>query len=293
MTRYALISDIHANLPALEAVLADIDARGDVDAVYHLGDLVGYAPWPNEVVELLDSRAIAGVAGNYDSTTATAYEHCGCRYEDPRQEELSHLSYAWTLEHVTPVTRRRLGALPFRIDLRPRGGHTAGPRIILIHGNPVLNTVYWTADRSDAFCLEMAAKLGARAGDVVAFGHTHVPWHRVIDGIDFVNTGSVGRPKDGDWRAGYVLVGDGADSSGALADAGRARARDIKGEFGTDIKGDEGDGGDGGDGDRSGWVIEGVRVEYDLARAAEAIRASELPDDFADFLENGGCPATP
>jgi len=66
--KYALISDIHANLPALEAVLADIDRRSDVEAVYHLGDLVGYAPWPDEVVALLRQRGIAGIAGNYDST---------------------------------------------------------------------------------------------------------------------------------------------------------------------------------------------------------------------------------
>lgn len=76
--RIALISDIHANLPALEAVLADIDSVPDIDVIYHLGDLVGYAPWPNEVVALLRERVIAGVAGNYDSTTATHYKHCGC-----------------------------------------------------------------------------------------------------------------------------------------------------------------------------------------------------------------------
>ena len=78
--RYALISDIHANLPALEAVLADIGARSDVAATYHLGDLVGYAPWPNETVSLLREAAIAGIAGNYDSTVATDYRHFGCKY---------------------------------------------------------------------------------------------------------------------------------------------------------------------------------------------------------------------
>src|SRR5688572_5186878 len=102
--RYALISDIHANLPALEAVLADIGDRAD--ATYHLGDLVGYAPWPNEVVALLVEEGIAGVAGNYDSTVATDYKHCGCRYEDARQEQLSHLSYAWTRENTWPETKR-------------------------------------------------------------------------------------------------------------------------------------------------------------------------------------------
>ena len=102
--RYALISDIHANLPALEAVLADIDRRGEVDAIFHLGDLVGYAPWPNEVVSLLRERGIAGIAGNYDSTTGTDHPHCGCRYEDPAQEALAQASYAWTRAHVSPET---------------------------------------------------------------------------------------------------------------------------------------------------------------------------------------------
>ncbi|MEJ7820000.1 MAG: metallophosphoesterase, partial [Rubrobacteraceae bacterium] len=100
--KYALISDIHSNLPALEAVLADIDAREDVSAVYHLGDLVGYAPWPNEVVALIRERRIPGIAGNYDSTVANDYKHCGCRADSPRAEELSHISYGWTREHVTP-----------------------------------------------------------------------------------------------------------------------------------------------------------------------------------------------
>lgn len=248
--KYALISDIHANLPALEAVLADIDRRAEADAIYHLGDLVGYAPWPNEVVAVLRDRAVPGVAGNYDSTTATDYEHCGCRYEDPRQEELSHLSYEWTRANVSPETKRWLGGLPFRLDLRPLGGHASGPRLILVHGNPVLNTVYWTEDRNDRFCLQMAEQAGAKAGDVIAFGHTHKPWHRAVEGIRFVNTGSVGRPKDGDWRAGYVLVTMSGDS--------------VEVDF--------------------------VRVEYELERAVEAIHASDLPDDFAEYLQTGGLP---
>ncbi|HEX6133469.1 MAG TPA: metallophosphoesterase family protein [Longimicrobiales bacterium] len=204
--RYALISDIHANLPALEAVLADIAVRSDVDAICHLGDLVGYAPWPDEVVALLRESGIMGVAGNYDSTVATGYEHCGCRYEDARQEELSHVSYEWTRRNVSDATRRYLAGLPFRMDLRPLGGHVAGPRLILVHGNPVLNTVYWTEDRPDRFCLEMAKSAVAREGDVLAFGHTHRPWHRTLEGIHFVNTGSVGRPKDGDWRAAWTRI---------------------------------------------------------------------------------------
>ena len=106
--KYALISDIHANLPALEAVLADIDREAEVDPIHHLGDLVGYAPWPNEVVALIRERGTQGIAGNYDSTTATDYPHCGCKADSPRGEELSHLSYEWTRVHVSPDTKRFL-----------------------------------------------------------------------------------------------------------------------------------------------------------------------------------------
>jgi predicted phosphodiesterase len=246
--KYALLGDIHANLPALEAVLADLDARGDVDAIYHLGDLVGYAPWPDEVVALLRERAIPGIAGNYDSTTATDYKHCGCKYEDARQEELSHVSYEWTRAHVSAGTKRYLGSLPFRIDIRPFGGHIAGPRLVLLHGNPVLNTVYWTEDRPDRFCLQMAEAVHAKAGDVIAFGHTHKPWHREIDGIHFVNAGSVGRPKDGDPRACYALITiGGAEVNVAM-----------------------------------------IRIAYDIDRALAGIRSSDLPDDFAEILRTGG-----
>lgn len=139
--RYALISDIHANLHALDAVLADIDARGNVDAVYHAGDLVGYSVFPNEVVARLRERGITGIAGNYDSTVATAYKHCGCTSETPRQEELAHISYAYTLGAVTPDTVRALAALPFSLDVRPRGGHAPGPRLVVVHGTPTLNTL--------------------------------------------------------------------------------------------------------------------------------------------------------
>jgi predicted phosphodiesterase len=203
--RYALISDVHANLPALEAVLRDIQDRG-VDAIYHLGDLVGYAPWPNETVALLRARGISGIAGNYDSTVGTDYKHCGCKYEDPKQEEQSHLSFAWTRTQTSDDNKRFLAGLPFRIDLKPLGGHLAGPTVVLVHGTPTLNTLYWTEDRPDSFCTKMAELAGVKAGDVIAFGHTHKPWHREFHGVHFVNAGSVGRPKDGDWRAAYALL---------------------------------------------------------------------------------------
>ena len=249
--RYALISDIHANLPALDAVLADIDRRGDVDAIHHAGDLVGYSSSPNEVVGRLRERGITGVAGNYDSTVATDYRHCGCKSESPRQEELAHVSYEYTRRAVTAETKRWLAALPFALDLRPLGGHLSGPRLVIVHGTPTLNTVYWTEGRDDEFCLRMAAVVGLKRGDVIAFGHTHKPWHRAIEGIHFVNTGSVGRPKDGDPRAGYARITFGGDAP----------------------------------------EIEIVRVPYDIEATVAGVREAGLPEEFADFLRSGGKPA--
>src|SRR5450830_1385579 len=251
--RYLLFSDVHSNRPALDAVLRDAKTKGELTGIYHLGDLVGYAPWPNEVVSMLQSAGIPGVAGNYDSTVATAYKHCGCRSENAQQEALSHQSFSWTLTHTSESSKRYLRSLPFRIDIRPFGGHQAGPAIRLVHGNHVLNTVYVTEDRSDDFLTRMAEGMGAKAGDAIAFGHTHKPWHRVVHDVHFVNTGSVGRPKDGDPRAGYVLL-------------------DVT---------------------ESGVEVEFVRVQYDVEEAARGILASELPDEFADFLRTGGKATAP
>ncbi len=123
---------------------------------------------------------------------------------------------------------------------------------MLVHGTPTLNTVYWTADRSDDFCLGMAAHVGLKAGDVIAFGHTHKPWHREVSGIHFVNTGSVGRPKDGNPQAGYARV--------HFTDAGVS--------------------------------VEHVRVNYDVEATVAGVKAAGLPDDFAQFLRTGGSTTT-
>ncbi len=257
--RIALISDIHANIHALDAVLADIDARGDVDATFHLGDLVGYSAHPDAVVERLRARGIMGVAGNYDSTVAAGYKHCGCRSENPRQEELAHESYAYTLRATSDASKAFLRALPFSLELRPLGGHLAGPRLVLVHGTPTLNTVYWDADRSDDFCRKMAGLVGLKAGDVIAFGHTHKPWHREVDGMHFINTGSVGRPKDGDWRAGFVLLD--------LARAGTSP------------------------GPQDGApAVRIERVPYDVDAAVRDVEAAGLPAEFGPFLRSGGRP---
>ena len=245
--RLAVISDIHGNLPALEAALADISARG-VDATYHLGDLVGYGPWPNEVIERIRDEGIAGVAGNYDTTVAHDHPSCGCQHDDPRHRALSAESYRWTAARTSAANRRFLASLPFRLDIRPFGGHAGGPTLILVHGGATLNTVYWREDRTDRFCTKMVGLLRARDGDAVFFGHTHKPWTRAFNGRTLVNTGSVGRPKDADPRGSYALV-----------------------EVGTgEIE------------------VIFPRVAYDVERAVAGIADSGLPTGLGTILRSGG-----
>ena len=243
--RALILSDIHANLEALQAVLAA--TAGEYDELWNLGDLVGYASQPNEVVALLGDRNIHGISGNYDSTVASGYKHCGCRSESPRQEELSHISFEWTLKNTSPETKKVLARLPFRLDLRPLGGHVAGPTVTLVHATPDSNLVYVTDDRPDDFLRKMASRAGRKSGDAICFGHTHKPWHREVDGVQFINTGSVGRPKDGDWRAGYIILDIGENAP----------------------------------------KVEFVRVSYDVDAAVRGIEKVELPDDFSFVLRNG------
>ena len=245
--RLAVISDIHGNLPALEAALADISARG-VDATYHLGDLVGYGPWPNEVIERIRDEGVAGVAGNYDTTVAHDHPSCGCQHDDPRHRALSAESYRWTAAHTSDANRRFLASLPFRLDIRPFGGHAGGPTLIMVHGGATLNTVYWREDRTDHFCAKTIGLLRARDGDAVFFGHTHKPWTRFFNGRTLVNTGSVGRPKDADPRGSYALV-----------------------EVGT-----------------GGIEVTFPRVAYDVERAVAGIGDSGLPTGLGTILRSGG-----
>ena len=111
MERVAVITDIHANMPALEAVLDAIEWV-DVDAVYCGGDLVGYGPHPNSVCQQIEHRGIPTIYGNYDYAIARDLEDCGCAYRDQHDRELGQLSVAWTLEHTDPHSKDFMRGLP-------------------------------------------------------------------------------------------------------------------------------------------------------------------------------------
>jgi putative phosphoesterase len=197
MQRVAVITDIHANLPALEAVLDAIEQM-DIDAVYCGGDLVGYGPHPNEVCRLIEERGIPTIYGNYDYAIGRDLEDCGCAYRDQHDRELGELSVAWTLEHTDQRSKAFMRGLPF--DLRFELG---GRRVRLVHGSPRKVNEYLFADKPARTFERIAA--GADC-DVLVFGHTHQPWVRTYGDVLFVNCGSVGKPKDGDPRASFAVL---------------------------------------------------------------------------------------
>lgn len=195
--RIAFFSDIHSNLPALEAVLDDIAAAG-VDARYVLGDLVGYAPWPNEVLDRLRAEGIPGAMGNYDEGTGFDAEDCGCAYTDPIEKALGDQSFAWTKAHTTDANKAWLRSLGREIRFE-----ADGLRFLLVHGSPRRINEYMYEDKPDLTFARIAA--GADA-DVIVCGHTHRPYQKTVAGTWFINDGSTGKPKDGDPRACWALV---------------------------------------------------------------------------------------
>lgn len=195
--KIAFISDLHANLYALEAVLADIHARG-AEEILCAGDLVGYGPHPNEVVERIRTLGITTVQGNYDDAVANARLVCGCDYPDERSMAVGMASLAWTRERLNKDNQAYLGQLPFSYRL-PAGNFD----VLLVHGSPRRLNEYLYEDVPAEQLREIVRQ--ADAG-VLVCGHTHRPYHRFFDGRHLVNAGSVGQPRDGDPRASYVLA---------------------------------------------------------------------------------------
>ena len=195
--RIAVFSDVHANMLALEAVLADIEHTG-VDATYALGDLVGYAPWPNEVLERLQANGIPSVMGNYDDGTGFDRDECGCAYVDPTEKALGDRSFEWTKAHTTDANKAWLRSLPPQIRFE-----ADGRRLLLVHGSPRRINEYLFEDKPDATFARIAE--GAHA-DVIVCGHTHRPYTKQIADTLFLNDGSAGKPKDADPRASWALI---------------------------------------------------------------------------------------
>ncbi len=255
--KIALLSDIHANLPALEVVLADIDGRKP-DAVYCLGDLVGYNVWPNEVIAEVRRRGIPTIAGNYDFGIGRGSDDCGCAYKTEEEKEMGKVSISYTNEVVGIEERKYLRSLPAHIRVEYQLNNDR-LNLMLVHGSPRKINEYLFEDRDEKSMLRIMEDANA---DVLCFGHTHKPYHRIMmlkgeDGNRYrhaINIGSVGKPKDGNSQACYVILSIDESSSVAAKES-------VHVEF--------------------------VRLPYDVEKAARAVENSVLPDAYAGMLRTG------
>jgi predicted phosphodiesterase len=239
MQRVTIFSDVHGNLPALQAVLADMEARGLLPD-YCLGDLVGYGTFPNEVIATIRERNIPTLMGNYDQGIGNNSDDCGCAYTSKEAEALGKRSIAWTNENTTAENkfylRQLTGDIPLQLD---------GLRVRLVHGSPRKINEYLYEDRPDA---TLERLLDMAEVDVLVCGHTHIPYHRILpSGRHVVNAGSVGKPKDGNPEACYVVL----ETTG------------------------------------NNLSVTFRRVPYDIERAAQAIEASDMPNEYAQMLRTG------
>jgi len=252
--KIALFSDIHANLPALEAFFSDIEKQKP-DAIYCLGDLVGYNIWPNEVINEVRKRGIPTIAGNYDFGIGRSSDDCGCAYKTDSEKANGAVSISFTNEIVKDDERKYLRTLPAHIKVEFQLNHDK-LNLLLVHGSPRKINEYLFEDRDEKSLQRIMEQADA---DIMCFGHTHKPYHRVlnsgIDGQDHfrhaINIGSVGKPKDGDPRGGYVLLHIQEDSS-------ITNKETIRVEF--------------------------IRFAYDVEKAARAVEDSPLPNAYAESL---------
>ncbi len=239
MQQITIFGDIHGNLPALEAAWAEMDRRG-LERRFCLGDLVGYGVQPDEVVRFIRDFDVPTLMGNYDEGVGQNSADCGCAYRTPEARALGERSIAWSNAHVSESNKAYLRNLPMTMTLM-----MDKVRVTLVHGSPRRINEYLYEDRPQSSIERLFNMVDA---GVIVCGHTHKPYDRALpDSRRLINAGSVGKPKDHDPRAGFVIL--------------TVDGKDIQSEF--------------------------VRVVYDVEKAAQAIEATEMPDEFAVMLREG------
>ncbi len=239
MEQITIFGDIHGNLPALQAVWAEMEKRG-LERRFCLGDLVGYGVQPNEVVQLIRRHDVPTLMGNYDQGVGHDSDDCGCAYRTPEAQALGERSIAWSNHNTTDANKAYLRNLPMTLSLM-----MGKLRVTLVHGSPRRINEYLYEDRPQQSIERLFDLVGA---DILVCGHTHKPYDRRLpNGRRLINAGSVGKPKDHDPRAGFVIL--------------TVDGKEVSTEF--------------------------VRVEYDVEKAALAIEASQMPGEFAAMLREG------
>lgn len=193
--KIAVVSDIHSNIYALDAVLADIETK-DVDMTVCTGDLVGYGTKPNEVIETLKKNKILTIMGNYDDAIGNLKIVCGCDYPDPKDAEKAGLSMYFTGQTTKVENKEYLRNLPkeliFNFDKKT---------IRFVHGSTRLINEYLKENSKEAD--EVMSEL---VEDILVCGHTHIPYAKYYGEKLLVNAGSIGKPKTGNPNANYVII---------------------------------------------------------------------------------------
>jgi len=237
MNRIAIISDIHANLPALDAVFEDLDTRHP-EVVFCLGDLVDFAPWPNEVIDAIRLRRIPTLMGNHDERIALDLQVCPLAKHSPEEQAARVQAIEYTRAEITLENRRYLAGLTKQLRIS-----FEGTEILLVHASTRNIDEYVYEDHPEDDLQEMFQSNNA---DVIVMGHTHLPYVRSIGtgGKFALNAGSVGRSKERSPLASYLML---------------------------TITGSE-------------LYPEIVRVPYCIEDTIRAIRESEIPNFYAEFL---------
>ena len=245
--KIAIISDIHANLPALKAVLEDIDSFKP-DQVYCLGDLTDAAPWHNEVIELIQELNIPTIMGNHDERIAFDHPVHSLSKHSLAEQNARLAAINYTKQNITAANKAFLSTLSPTLKIELQGLH-----ILLVHGSPNSNEEYLYEDAEESRLRQLFEQ---EQVDVILSGHTHLSYLRYLPGSSnqqpklMINAGSVGRSKEKDRNAAYLQLESIAGVSGIQA---------LK------------------------PVIR--KVAYPMEETIVGIRNSPIPDFYADFFE--------
>ncbi|MCA9406186.1 MAG: YfcE family phosphodiesterase [Candidatus Omnitrophica bacterium] len=193
--RVAVLSDAHANLPALEAVLKDVEEQG-IEEIWYLGDFVGYGPYPQKVVDRLKSTANVSIVGNYD-LNVLKFPGKKTRWKKTKDPS-KYFSFNWTDRQWLSRSKKYMKELSSTMRVEKEG-----QRFLLVHGSPDKIDEPLKKDTPRKRFAELAKTADA---DVVLCGHTHEFFDKSINRVRFINPGSVGRPFDSDPRASYAIL---------------------------------------------------------------------------------------